>query len=168
MAETSTIRARTGDPHVQLSNRPRLPDLAEGRFGRLFPELPCQEVSGDALLKYGAAGGPLEDRPKLPGHLGEQNPRIPAGWAFFGQFIAHDITHDRAPLQEAEDVNTIQNFRKPRLDLECLYGAGPVGQPYLFDVQDPDKFLIGHSRSPIGDLPRNEQGLALIGDARDA
>jgi hypothetical protein len=42
-----------------------------------------------------------------------------------------------------------------------------VGQPYLFDLQDPDKFLIGRSRSPIGDLPRNEQGLAVIGDARN-
>src|SRR5262249_39021194 len=59
------------------------------------------------------------------------------------------------------------NFRTPRLDLECVYGAGPVGQPYLYDVHDPDKLLIGLSQSPVGDLPRNEQGLALIGDARN-
>jgi hypothetical protein len=42
-----------------------------------------------------------------------------------------------------------------------------VGQPYLYDVRDPDKLLIGASECPYGDLPRNEQGLALIGDARN-
>lgn len=165
MEDTKPIRSRAGDSHVQLSERPRLADLPDGKFGRLFPDLPRQEVSGDALLKYGAANGPLESR--TPKAKDEDNPRIPAGWAFFGQFIAHDITHDRSPLQETEDVTAIQNFRKPRLDLECLYGAGPVGQPYLYDVQDPDKLLIGSSGSPIGDLPRNQQGLALIGDARN-
>jgi len=124
-------------------------------------------VSGDALLKYGAADGPLECRSQIHNGLGEDNPRIPAGWPFFGQFIAHDITHDRSPLQDTEDVKTLRNFRKPRLDLECIYGAGPVGQPYLYDLHDPDKLLIGRSESPTGDLPRNDQGLALIGDARN-
>jgi len=158
---------RAGDPHVQLSERPRLADLPEGRFGRLFPELPGQNATGDALLKYGAADGALEYRSDIHEGLGKDNPRIPAGWPFFGQFVAHDITHDRSPLQESEKVAVLQNFRTPRLDLECVYGAGPVGQPYLYDVGDPDQFLIGHSESSIGDLPRNEQGLALVGDARN-
>ena len=167
MTPKDASKVRSRDPHVQLSERPRLPDLPEGLFGRIFPDLPRQDVSGDLLLKYGAADGPLESRTKGQEGLGEDNPRIPAGWAFFGQFIAHDITHDRSPLQEAEDVRTLQNFRTPRLDLECVYGAGPVGQPYLYDFHDPDKLLIGQSRSPVGDLPRNQQGLALIGDARN-
>jgi hypothetical protein len=158
---------RGGDPHVQLSERPRLADLPEGRFGRLFPELPCQTATGDALLKYGAADGALESRGNIHEGLGKDNPRIPAGWPFFGQFVAHDITHDRSPLQESEEVAVLQNFRTPRLDLECVYGAGPVGQPYLYDLRDPDKFLIGRGESSIGDLPRNEQGLALVGDARN-
>jgi hypothetical protein len=119
------------------------------------------------LLKYGAADGPLESRTTVHQVHGADNPRIPAGWPFFGQFIAHDITHDRSPLQETEDVKTLQNFRTPRLDLECVYGAGPVGQPYLYDFQDSDKLLIGRRQSPVGDLPRNDQGLALVGDARN-
>jgi hypothetical protein len=141
--------------------------LPEGRFGRLFPQLPCQQASGDELLKYGAAGGPIEHRIGVHRGFGEDNPRIAAGWPFFGQFIAHDITHDRSPLQETEDVAVLQNFRSPRLNLECLYGAGPVGQPYLYDFQDPDKFLLGQNGSQTGDLPRNEQGLAIIGDPRN-
>jgi hypothetical protein len=111
--------------------------------------------------------GPLECRTPIDEGLGQDNPRIAAGWPFFGQFIAHDITHDRSPLQEAEDVQAVQNFRKPRLDLECVYGGGPVGQPYLYDVHDPDKLLIDRSLSPTGDLQRNNQGLALVGDARN-
>jgi hypothetical protein len=167
LSAADPVKSRSTDPHVQLSERPRLLDSPESRFGRLFPELECQNASGDALLKYGRADGPLESRLKIHALLGDDNPRIPAGWAFFGQFIAHDITHDRSPLQETEDVSALQNFRKPRLDLECVYGAGPVGQPYLYDVHDPDKFLIGNNRSSTGDVPRNEQGLALIGDARN-
>jgi hypothetical protein len=160
-------QSRSGDPHVQLSERPRLADLPEGRFGRLFPDLPRQDVTGDELLKYGAANGPLESGSVARQELDEENPRVAAGWPFFGQFIAHDITHDRSPLLDSEDVNTLQNFRKPRLDLECVYGAGPVGQPYLYDVHDRDKFLIGTGESAMSDLPRNEQGLALVSDARN-
>src|SRR5215813_2149816 len=145
------MKSASTDPHVQLSERPRLPDLPEGRFGRLFPELLCQNATGDELLKYGAAGGPIEHRSGVQEGLGEDNPKIAAGWPFFGQFIAHDITHDRSPLQETEDVKVLQNFRSPRLDLESLYGAGPVGQPYLYDVHDPDKFLLGHNGSETGD-----------------
>ena len=59
--------------------------------------------------------------------LGENNPRIPAGWTFLRQFVAHDITHDRSPLHNSEEVATLQNFHKPRLDLDCLYGASPAG-----------------------------------------
>lgn len=165
MAEGET-QFRRPDPHVQFSERPRLPDLPEGRFGRLFPDLPRQRASGDALLRYGAADGPLESRSVVREVTEEDNPRIPAGWPFFGQFVAHDITHDRSPLQDTEDVTTLQNFRKPWLDLECVYGAGPVGQPYLYDVHDPDKLLIG-SGLAADDLPRNQQGLALVGDARN-
>jgi hypothetical protein len=119
------------------------------------------------LMRYGDAGGPVEARDHVQSSRDEDNPRIPAGWPFFGQFIAHDITHDRAPLQEREDLHKVENFRTPRLDLECIYGAGPVGQPYLYDVQDPDKLLICHRGASFADLPRNEQGLALIGDPRN-
>jgi hypothetical protein len=161
------MKGASPDPHVQLSERPRLPDLPEGRFGRLFPELPHQNATGDELLKLGAAGGPIDCRTGVHEQFGQDNPRIAAGWPFFGQFVAHDITHDRSPLQETEDVGVLQNFRTPRLDLECVYGTGPVGQPYLYDVHDPDKLLIGSNGSETGDLPRNQQRIAIIGDPRN-
>lgn len=166
MKEEVVGKMSVADLHVRLSERPRLPELAEGRFGRLFPDLPAHDASADMLLHYGAAGGPLESQDNYRSAESD-NPGIPAGWPFFGQFIAHDITHDRAPLQAHEDVNAIRNFRSPRLDLECVYGAGPVGQPYLYDLRDADKLLVAARSAPVGDLPRNEQGMALVGDARN-
>ena len=58
----------------------------------------------------------------------------------------------------------LRNARAPKLNLEMLYSDGPVGSPYLYDIADPAKFLLG----PDGaDAPRNQQGVALIGDPRN-
>jgi hypothetical protein len=50
------------------------------------------------------------------------------------------------------------------LNLEIIYSDGPIGSPYLFDLADPAKFLLG---ADGGDVPRNQQGVALIGDPRN-
>ena len=128
-----------------------------GRYGRAFPELPALESDQAALLALGSSGG-LCDGSDATGDDGT----AAAGWPFFGQFIAHDITADRSPIGPHADATTIANFRSPRANLECLYGAGPVGAPYLYDARDPAKLLAGD-----GDVPRNEQGTALLGDPRN-
>jgi hypothetical protein len=81
-----------------------------------------------------------------------------------GQFVAHDITADRSPLVSRADPSGVRNYRTPAVNLECLYGGGPVGSPYLYDREDPACLLTGvHG----GDVPRNGQGVALIGDPRN-
>ena len=87
-----------------------------------------------------------------------------AGWPFFGQFIAHDITADRSPLGHRADPEQIRNFRTPRANLEGVYGAGPTGSPYLFEKDDPAKLLLGEGGH---DVPRNHEGIALVGDQRN-
>jgi hypothetical protein len=88
----------------------------------------------------------------------------PAGWPFFGQFIAHDITADRSPLGQYADPEQLRNYRTPKANLEVVYGAGPIGSPYLYDQEDPAKLLLG----PGGhDIARNQQGIGLIGDPRN-
>lgn len=104
------------------------------------------------------------------------NARIPAGYTYFGQFVDHDITFDpQSSLERANDPHALVNFRTPRFDLDSLYGAGPADQPFLYDWDCAEdrgvKLLVGHNPSdadyaPV-DLPRNEQGRALIGDARN-
>jgi Animal haem peroxidase len=145
--------------HCLAPDRPVDAPIApvEGRYGRAFEHLPALEGDGAALLALGAAGG-LCDGTDATGDDGA----AAAGWPFFGQFIAHDITADRSPIGPHADATTIANFRSPRANLECLYGAGPVGAPFLYDAGDAAKLLAGD-----GDVPRNAQGTALVGDPRN-
>jgi Animal haem peroxidase len=53
-------------------------------------------------------------------------------------------------------------MRSPRANLESLYGGGPAGTPYLYSRDHPAKLLEND-----GDLPRNQEGIALIGDPRN-
>ena len=99
-------------------------------------------------------------------------PYIPAGYTYLGQFIDHDITFDptshRAPVTKAD----IENFRTPRLDLDSLYGSGPVVHPFLYDWQHEEapgaRLLVGQNAEDGNeDLPRNVPGRALVGDVRN-
>jgi hypothetical protein len=47
-----------------------------------------------------------------------------------------------------------------------VYGSGPDDEPFQYDREQPRKFLIGESNGQP-DLPRNAQGVALIGDPRN-
>ena len=140
-----------------------------GKYGRMFPGLPSPETDESILLFLGRSGSIMDAASMI--HTNEaqtDNPRIPAGFTFLGQFVAHDITADRSLLLHHARLNELRNFRTPRLDLESLYGAGPTGNPYLYDINDADKFLIGINDSgELRDLPRNRQGRALLGDPRD-
>ncbi len=140
-----------------------------GKYGRMFPDLPGLDVDETALLDLGKIGAPM-DAPIQPDEAGtaSDNPRVPAGWPLFGQFVAHDITADRSLLQHHASSGELINFRTPQLDLESVYAAGPGGSPYLYDLDDPDKFLLGvNEKGEPHDLPRNRQGVALVGDKRN-
>jgi hypothetical protein len=104
--------------------------------------------------------------PRTSVHVGD-TAHGAAGWPFFGQFIAHDITADRSPLGKRADPSLIRNFRTPRANLECVYDAGS-GTPFLYDRDDSARFLYGiNDRGAPDDLPRNSQGIALVGDPRN-
>jgi hypothetical protein len=131
-----------------------------GRYRRLFEGLPGLKADERALHALGRRGGPAD----LGADGDAPDSSIEAGWPFFGQFIAHDITADRSPLGHRADPEQIRNFRTPRANLEGVYGAGPVGSPYLYDSGDPAKLLLGPGGA---DVPRNQQGIALVGDPRN-
>jgi Animal haem peroxidase len=131
-------------------------------YGRLFPDLPSFSAEQELLFALGRAGGLCDcgDEADEPASLGSEA----AGWPFFGQFIAHDITADRSVPQAHADISRLRNARSPRLNLEGLYGDGPVGHPFLFRRDDPAKLLT----APGGrDLLRNTEGTAIIGDPRN-
>jgi Animal haem peroxidase len=143
--------ARAGDP------------VYGGRYRSLFPELPALEADEAALHALGRPGGPCDLGVEVSDDA-DADAEVAAVWPFFGQFVAHDITADRSPVTHHGDAGQIRNFRAPRADLEGLYGAGPTGTPYLYARDDPAKLLLS---ADGGDVPRNHEGIALIGDPRN-
>ena len=150
-----------------------------GKFGRMFPNLPPLDVPDTNLVALAAAM--IDANPE---DSGGDNPNVPAGFTYLGQFIDHDITLDTTPVdQQKADPLAIRNFRSPKLDLDSVYGQGPDVSPELFG-RDAATFrmlpemLIGTaetSQDQAGafipampnDLPRNRVGRALIGDERN-
>lgn len=136
--------------------------IGPANYARMFPELPSFEADTEFLHALGRAGGICDcgDAKDDPESLGE----TAAGWPIFGQFVAHDITADRSVLRSHTNTTELRNARSPQLNLECLYGDGPTGHPFLYQRDDPAKFLLAVDGM---DLQRNAEGIAIIGDPRN-
>jgi hypothetical protein len=141
--------------HCLAPERVDAPVGEGGRYGRMF-DLPALVADETLLHELGASGGFCD------GGDAEADAHVEAGWPFFGQYVAHDLTADRSPLREHADLDSLRNMRSPRANLESLYGGGPAGSPYLYSRDDPAK-LLAHDR----DVPRNHEGIALVGDPRN-
>jgi Animal haem peroxidase len=152
-------------------------------FGRIFPHLPPFAEASDAvkteLLEFGAKDGPLDAKDDLgagpvrlitDAALSANNPNNPnhtAGTTFFGQFIDHDITFDAgSPLGTPTDPSQSRNARTPSLDLDSVYGAGPVASPQLYESHDRAKLRV-ESGGIFEDVPRTSDNTAVIGDPRN-
>ena len=143
----------------------RRADEGLSTFGRMFPVgegpnalQPLNQLTEQQLADL--AQTMLEEEPI-------DNPKgTAAGLTFFGQFIDHDMTLDETPQpSEAVDVDSILNERTFSFDLDSVYGGNPKKSPQLYDG---DKFLIGTATDGVSpDLPRDENGVAIIGDARN-
>jgi len=174
MAVREELFAHHGGGAPRGANRVARSSIDHGRFGRMFRHLKPLRLGDDELAAYAesmvphtappvsAAGAALE-----PG----ENPDLPSGYTYLGQFVDHDITFDSASsLDRRNDPDALRSFRTPRLDLDSLYGSGPDDSPFLYDQEDRFKLLVGRNsdeaREPE-DLPRNQQGRALIGDPRN-
>ena len=88
------------------------------------------------------------------------NPEIPAAYTFYGQFVTHDVTFDTR-LDPRSAARPRANLRTPALDLDSVYGRGPVDQPYLYELAHPDRFVVGRNDSGELDLPRNSDTSVL-------
>jgi heme peroxidase len=145
--------------------------LFQGRFGRMFRNLPAATYGNDSekhLTLLGKEMSNTFDKPK-DGRDDEES-GIPALYTYFGQFIDHDITFDpMSSLVKQNDPAALIDFRNAALDLDNVYGRGPDDQPYMYDGHK--KFLHGEPISGghrgARDLPRGPNGRALIGDPRN-
>jgi hypothetical protein len=152
-------------------------------FGRMFPNLPAFADDTNrvkaALVDLGKPGGLLDAKDNLAAgpvllitdpSLSANNPNNPthtAGTTFMGQFIDHDITFDTtSKLGVPTEPTTSPNTRSASLDLDSVYGGGPVASPQLYDSTDHAKVKVGFG-GLFEDLPRAEDGTAIIGDPRN-
>ncbi len=170
----------------------------KGKFGRMFRQTTAWSppgVSPDQMHGHflDFANQNMVERPnKSPADLTDDSnvdalerdfgsQGTPAGYTYFGQFVDHDMTFDPTPLGvQGGDPNGLDNFRTPRLDLDCVYGNGPADQPYLYD-KNASTFVLGKIKveatnddgnrilveSAFDDLPRTANGTAIIGDKRN-
>jgi hypothetical protein len=81
-----------------------------------------------------------------------ENPRVPSGYTYLLQFVAHDLVHSAIPLSVAGTLNAdTANARRAALKLETLFGSGPVGSPFVYAQDAPNderrtKLRLGRMR----------------------
>ena len=108
-----------------------IPPFSPGRstYCRLFP--PSEKAwSEEALRALGMSMKPRDDgETAIPFECRTGEP-IGAAYTYFGQFIDHDLTEDRTALRNAgeQEPDCTVNHRSHFLDLEHLYGNGPLAR----------------------------------------
>jgi hypothetical protein len=170
--------------------QPRPAMIVEDRFGRMFPEVPPfahgnSSLEG-ALMEIGRPGGIMDAKDDLErgpvdlivdSALSANNPdnlSHTAGTTFMGQFMDHDMTFDlTSRLGEATDPEAAPNARTPSLDLDSVYGGGPIADPDLYETVkrgntfEPETKLRIESGGSFEDVPRNGDNSAIIADPRN-
>lgn len=158
-----------------------MPGVGYGRFGRMF-RFSGRPLDDDLLQAIAAAMVKKDVSPPITVQEPvDENPAIPAGYTYFGQFVDHDISFDPSPISvDRADIAAMEDFRTPALDLDCLYGRGPDDQPYMYHqdglrLREGLELSAGHAPAGAHDLPRvppakGDTGpamRAIIGDKRN-
>ena len=119
-----------------------------GMFGRMFPRLAPLVVSDGPLHELADAM-----KEATPADPAGDNPNIPAGFTYLGQFVDHDITLDLTSIGEKiADPQATENFRTPALDLDSVYGLGPDGSRHLYarnSATDSGKTVTAYQKSNL-------------------
>jgi Animal haem peroxidase len=156
-------------------------------FGRMFPNLPSfaprpSSSLLDALQEVGRPGGIMDANdnltfPNAPVELivnpalnlvNINNTTHTAGTTFVGQFLDHDITFDTVSQLGIEAVpEDTRNARVPTLDLDAVYGGGPLVSPQLYERGHDRAKLRIESGGLFEDVPRDSNGTAIIADPRN-
>ncbi len=182
-AAASAATMAPGGAGVAFADAAAGTDATRTTFGRMFPGLrpfadPSQGLT-EALLDFGRLGGRLDAGDNLAAGplalitdpaLNLDNPNSAAhtaGTTFLGQFLDHDITFDvGSTLGVGSDPTRSRNGRTPNLDLDTVYGAGPVESSHLYEPSDRAKLRL-ESGGAFEDLPRAADMTAIISDPRN-
>ncbi len=139
-ADAASATSSAGEP-ASLARRAEVPF----RFTRLGPRgRPLSEQVHLKMAKAMIKGG---GRPTS----------VPAGFTYLGQFIDHDLTFDRTEVTLGEAVSPadLLQARSPSLDLDSLYGAGPLDPESEKFYADERHLAMGRT-NPVGPDPGKE------------
>ncbi|QDG76577.1 peroxidase family protein [Labrenzia sp. PHM005] len=182
--QSNFLKRRSPFPALSNGTRPAPADLysgieANGKLDKRRTEDLFRNIA--LLMEAAGTSGPVY------GNWGE-NPRIPAGYTYFAQLIAHDITinGEIRPNMEAPKVRT--NVQNDALMLNTLYGSGPLVSAHCYDFKSDFKGIdarlklgpVTHNKSTVNqpkrDICRYQEyddsgvkrgGRPLIADARN-
>jgi hypothetical protein len=115
-----------------------------------------------------------------------ETPKVDAGFTYLGQFVDHDLTLDKTAVALGSEVTVdeLVQGRSPALDLDSLYGRGPLREPQFYTdgirlktgKTAATSFPDGRTNAELDglDLPRRgfgstkaERRTALIPDTRN-
>src|SRR5262245_21021018 len=114
------------------------------RFARMGPNGQGKQLSSAVRKKLASA--------ITQGGGGSGN--IPSGFTYLGQFIDHDLTFDKTSVMLGAHVSpaAMLQGRSPSLDLDSLYGAGPLDpESAKFYRSDKRHLNIGKTVAAGGD-----------------
>lgn len=139
---------------------------------RLFPNLPALEASEKhwiAAEKLGAFRGNMHEHEY---EALENQSQLELGHSIFGQALVHGLTgnsttHLDRVVEDSIFLNT------PEVDLDWLYGAGPLVSPYMYTSIDTHRCLLAINNTTLKDGTPTEDfyrvgSTAIIGDPRNA
>jgi hypothetical protein len=93
------------------------------------------------------------------------NPSHTAGTTFFGQLVDHDVTFDAGSrLAQQTEPETARNYRTPALDLDSVYGAGPVAQQRAVRAGRPREAEGGEPRLVLHEFLPQIVGQDMVDD----
>lgn len=102
-------------------------------YGRLYTRWPKHRPPGKSDDERMAA---LEGLGETLVRDGDEAGELPAAYTYLGQFIDHDVTFEVvSSLARFHRVADLENGRSPRLELDSLYGGGPLAQPAAFECR---------------------------------
>lgn len=115
------------------------------RFGRIGPK--GKKLPDAILRKVGQAMTRGPDR----------DDTIPAGFTYLGQFVDHDLTFDKTVVAFGDQISPAElvQGRSPTLDLDSLYGAGPLDPvSSVFYEADRTRLKVGRTTRIGSDIAR--------------
>ncbi len=89
----------------------------------------------------------------------DRDGNIPAGFTYLGQFVDHDLTFDKTLVAFGDQISPAElvQGRSPTLDLDSLYGAGPL-DPVSSEFYEADK-----TRLKVGKTTKIGTDIARVG-----